>query len=482
MDITLVNFDKYLDHTRSDAYNLFRNEKNLKTLRRFFLFAIFIFGMITLISFSEEPGSVSPFLYLSFTIVILFLRIFYKKIFNLQNIRRYLFYVLIAFLLAITSAGIVSQLFSKPDGEEEVKKALVQKADKQNQGGLTINVGDKKSNDMISTILFVCIILIFFRLSKNEIIQLYTLTFGIPILTELIIFNNFSIGDKIGSLVMVLMFFIISYTGENNRQKKFFKQFDFYSKRDNDNRRMKKELEYARDIQLAMLPANEMKIGELEIAATSLPTYEVGGDYFDYFKISENLTGVFICDVSGHGVASALMLSGLRSCMNLILEDTSNPKDVFTKLNKMIRKTQNRNMFVTAVFLVIDTEKNTCSLFNAGHLPPYKVSGSSKELFKIKRHGVTLGVDPDISKDMGDTEVVFDFNKSDKIILYTDGVTEAMDINKNEYGFERLEYFLNINIEKNPSELLKSLISDINNFTKNAEQKDDLTALIIQRN
>jgi hypothetical protein len=228
MDITLVNFDKYLDHTRSDAYNLFRNEKNLKTLRRFFLFAIFIFGMITLISFSEEPGSVSPFLYLSFTIVILFLRIFYKKIFNLQNIRRYLFYVLIAFLLAITSAGIVSQLFSKPDGEEEVKKALVQKADKQNQGGLTINVGDKKSNDMISTILFVCIILIFFRLSKNEIIQLYTLTFGIPILTELIIFNNFSIGDKIGSLVMVLMFFIISYTGENNRQKKFFKQFVFY--------------------------------------------------------------------------------------------------------------------------------------------------------------------------------------------------------------------------------------------------------------
>ena len=482
MDITLVNFDKYLDHTRSDAYNLFRNEKNLKSLRRFFLFAIFIFGLITLISFSEEPGSVSPFLYLSFTIIIFFLRIFYKRIFNLQNIRRYLFYVLIAFLLAITSAGIVSQLFSKPDGEEEVKKALVQKADKQNQGGLTINVGDKKSNDMISTILFVCIILLFFRLSKNEIIQIYTLTFGIPILTELIIFNNFSIGDKVGSLVMTFMFFIISYTSENNRQRKFFKQFDYYSKRDIDNRRMKKELEYARDIQLAMLPANNMIIGELEIAATSLPTYEVGGDYFDYFKISDNLTGVFICDVSGHGVASALMLSGLRSCMNLILEDTSNPKEVFAKLNKMIRKTQNRKMFVTAVFLVIDTEKNTCSLFNAGHLPPYKVSGSSKELFKIKRHGVTLGAVHDISKDMGDTEVVFEFNKSDKIILYTDGVTEAMDINKNEYGFEKLENFLNINIEKNPSELLKSLISDISHFTKDAEQMDDLTALIIQRN
>lgn len=482
MDVTLVNFDKYLDHSRSDAYNLFRNEKNLRSLRRFLFIAIFVFALISIIDLSERPGDVASFLYLFFTVIITFLRIFYKKIFNLQNIRRYLFYVLIAFLLAITTAGIISQLFSKPEEEEQVKKAHVENTDIQKQKGLSITLDEKKSNDMISTILFVCIILLFFRLSKNEIIQIYTLTFGIPILTEIIIYNNLSVSDKVGSFVMTLMFFIISYTSENNRQKKFFRQFDFYAKRDGDSRRMKKELDYAREIQLSMLPANKMKIGELEIAAISSPTYEVGGDYFDYFKINDNLTGVFICDVSGHGVASALLLSGLRSCMHLILEDTTNPKEVFTKLNKMIRKTQNRKMFVTAVFLVIDTEKNTCSLFNAGHLPPYKVSGSSNELFKIRRHGVTLGAVHDISKDMGDTEVVFDFNKKDKLILYTDGVTEAMDENLNEYGFEKLEKFLNTNLEKSAPEFLNGLIADINNFTQNAEQKDDLTIMIIQRN
>ena len=482
MDITLVSFDKYLDYSRSDAYNIFRNEKNLITLKRFLFFAIFVFGFITIIEFSEHVGEVSPLLYLIFTIIILLLRIYYKKIFNLQNIRRNIFYVLIAFLIAITSADIISELFSKPGEDELVKKPLIQKAEPQSQKGLTIDIDGKKSNNMISTVLFICIILLFFRISRNEIIQLYTLSFGIPILSEFIIFNNFSIGDKLASFTLVMVFFIISYTTENSRQKKFFKQFDFYSKRDNESRRMKKELDYAREIQLSMLPAGEIKIGGLDIAASSSPTYEVGGDYFDYFKITDNLIGVFICDVSGHGVASALLLSGLRSCLQLIIEDTTNPKEVFAKLNKMIRKTQNRKMFVTAIFLVIDTEKNTCSLFNAGHLPPYKISGSSNELFKISRHGVTLGAVDDISKDMGETEVEFDFNKNDKIILYTDGITEAMNADLNEYGFEKLENFLNRNVNKSPSELLSSLLIDISNFTKNAEQKDDLTALIIQRN
>lgn len=482
MDTTLISFDKYLDHSRSDAYNLFRNERNLKTLRKFFLISFFIFGFIFIIEISETPGNISTFLYLALTIVFIAIRIFYKKLFNIQNVRRYIFVVLVSVLIAVTTIHIISRIFDKPSGEKNVNKSLVQKTEKKPQMGIVIDSSEDNSDNLLSVTFFIAIVIIFFRISKNEIIQLYTISFGIPILTELIIFNDFSIGNKVASLVLTLMFFIIAYTSENNRQKKFFRQYDFYSKRDTESRRMKKELDYAREIQLSMLPAGEMKIGDLEISATSNPTYEVGGDYFDYFKISENLTGVFICDVSGHGVASALLLSGLRSCMNLILEDTSNPKEVFTKLNKMIRKTQNRKMFVTAVFLVIDSEKNTCSLFNAGHLPPYKVSGSSNELFKLSRHGVTLGAVDDISKDMGDTEIVFDFNKKDKLILYTDGLTEAMDINLNEYGFDKLEKFLNKNLDKNPTELLQSLIFDINNFTKDAEQKDDLTVLIIQRN
>jgi len=168
--------------------------------------------------------------------------------------------------------------------------------------------------------------------------------------------------------------------------------------------------------------------------------------------------------------------------MHLILEETVDPKEVFEKLNRMIRKTQNRKMFVTAVFAVIDMMKNTCTLFNAGHLPPYKISGDSSELFKIKRHGITLGAMENIEPDNESNEMEFDFNKKDKLVFYTDGVNEALNSDRSEYGFEKLEGFLNTNADRKPNDLLKKLIIDINNFTKETIQKDDLTILTIGRN
>ena len=265
-------------------------------------------------------------------------------------------------------------------------------------------------------------------------------------------------------------------------QKKFFTEYEVYHKRHYETIRMKKELDYAREIQLSMLPENNKVIGDLSIAGTSLPANEVGGDYYDYFGISENKTGIFICDVSGHGVASALLLSGLRSCMHLILEDTSNPREVFVKLNKMIRKTQNRKMFVTAVFAVIDTEENSCTLYNAGHLPPYKISAGTDELFKIRRHGITLGAMDILETNNDNNLVTFDFRKGDKLLLYTDGIIEAMDKNKNEYGFEKLESYLYANAGKVSTELLNGLINDVNKFTGSAEQIDDISLLVLSRN
>jgi serine phosphatase RsbU (regulator of sigma subunit) len=362
------------------------------------------------------------------------------------------------------------------------KKANIEKAENVKKDfNITISDDDVDKENVGSLVFFFCMMIVFFKLSRNEIVQLFTLAFGIPIITELLVYNNFSIWDKAASLFIAVIFFIFAYSAETKRKKKFFARLETYSKRHLETHRMKRELDYAREIQLSMLPPGEAKFGDLEIAATSIPTYEVGGDYFDYFKISENLIGIFICDVSGHGVASALLLSGLRSCMHLILEDTTNPKEVFVKLNRMIRKTQSKKMFVTAIFAVIDLEKNTCSLFNAGHLPPYKISGDSKELFKIKRHGITLGAVENIVQDMEDTEVVFEFNKNDKLVLYTDGVSEAMDAQKKEYGFEKLEAFLNLNADKCPATLLNLLLKDVKDFTKETEQKDDMSVLIIGR-
>ena len=104
--------------------------------------------------------------------------------------------------------------------------------------------------------------------------------------------------------------------------------------------------------------------------------------------------------------------------MHLILEETNDPKIIFTKLNRVIRKTQSRKMFVTAIFAVIDMKESKCTLYNAGHLPPYKISGESNEIYKLKKHGITLGATDNIYADES-KEVVIDFKKNDKLILYT---------------------------------------------------------------
>ena len=321
-----------------------------------------------------------------------------------------------------------------------------------------------------------------FSFTKHEHIQLFNLAYAIPFIAEIIFFRTHSIESYFFDLLFAALIFVFSYSGQQKRHKSFLARYDYYYKKSFEAIRMKKELDYAREIQLSMLPATDTTIGDIHILAHSEPAMEVGGDYFDYFRISDNEIGVFICDVSGHGVASALMLSGLRSSMHVILEDSSNPRVIFEKLNRMIRKTQTKKMFVTAVFGVINTALNRMSLFNAGHLPPYKIDGTTIELMKITRHGVTLGAIDEIAPETMDSEVNIEFNKGDKLVFYTDGLSEAMNIRRNEFGFENIEKILYFNLDKSSTDILNALITDVKKFSGDMEQQDDITIMIISRN
>jgi len=478
--VTAFEFDKYLENSKEDSYRIHQDEKNYSSLRTFLLIFSIVTGFITITTFFD--GSIDYDSYSNFAafVVSLLIRIFYTRIFTVESIRRKIFILFVTALILFLLSTIFQNIIEKDKPVEE-NKAKVEKLKKIADEEIDVTVEQKKT-DTTTIVIFFSLALIFFRFPKNDLIQLYSLAIGLPVLTDLIFFQNFGITGKIPMLVTTLLCFVISYSSENKRHKKFNREYDVYFKRHSETIRMKKELDYAREIQLSMLPESTKIIGDLQIAATSLPASEVGGDYYDYFNINDDLTGIFICDVSGHGVASALLLSGLRSCMHLILEDTSNPKEVFVKLNRMVRRTQNRKMFVTAVFAVIDTKNNKCTLFNAGHLPPYKISGESHELFKVKRHGITLGAVDNFISDDEDNLVTFDFKKGDKLLLYTDGIIEAMDDVKNEYGFTRLEDFLYKNTSSTPSDLLDGLIKDVNKFSDGAEQVDDISILVLSRN
>jgi serine phosphatase RsbU (regulator of sigma subunit) len=475
--VTAFEFDKYLENSKEDSYRIHQDEKNFSSLRTFILIFAIVTGFITITTFFDGSLDYDSYSYFAAFSVALALRTFYYKIFSVDSIRRKIFILFVSSLILFLLSNIL-QDFVEKDKPEVPKKTVVAEKEKD---GVNVTIEQKKA-DTATIVIFFAMALIFFRFPKNDIIQLYALALGLPVLTDLIFFQNFALTSKLPMFITAFLCFVISYSSENKRHKKFNREYDMYFKRHSETIRMKKELDYAREIQLSMLPESSKKIGDLQIAATSIPASEVGGDYYDYFNINDDLTGIFICDVSGHGVASALLLSGLRSCMHLILEDTTNPKEVFGKLNKMVRRTQNRKMFVTAVFAVIDNKNNNCTLFNAGHLPPYKISGDSHELFKIKRHGITIGAVDNFLEDDEDNLVTFDFKKGDKLLLYTDGITEAMDETRNEYGFARLEDFLYRNTTSSPSDLLNDLIIDVNKFSGEAEQVDDISILVLSRN
>jgi serine phosphatase RsbU (regulator of sigma subunit) len=477
--VSAFEFDRYLDYTKEDAYRVHQDEKNFSFLKIILLIYSIVAGFILMATFFDGKIEYDSYAYFISFAVPLLLRIFYNKIFTHKNIRKRIYLLIVVSLIAFLASNMLSSVLG--DETAPLKKpAVKEKVKTEDDGGLSFNVNtEKKSSSDI--IVLLALIMILLRFPKNDIVQLYSLIIGLPLLTDLIFFGNFELVSKLPAAVTAGLCFIISYSTETKRQKKFYRQYDSYYKRHSDSVRMKKELDYAREIQLSMLPESIKAIGDLHIAATSIPASEVGGDYYDYFTISDTQTGIFICDVSGHGVASALLLSGLRSCMHLILEDTSNPKEIFSKLNRMIRKTQNRKMFVTAVFAVIDSANNKCIMFNAGHLPPYKISGDSNELFKIKRHGITLGATDNFVNSNEDNLVTFEFKKGDRLLLYTDGIIEAMNDRKDEYGFERLEKYLYANAESSPSDLLDGLVKDVNLFAGDSEKIDDISILVLSR-
>ena len=481
-----IQFDEYIKYDRKEAYLQYNDKKNRKVLRGILYAIATIFtisAFVTSISYIfDDDKTILPVIisYIGFIASIFFL-IFFNRIFPPDKFRKRLGVFIISTFIFFTGISVITDFYSDNSESDNRKNEKVEKLNN-NKEGLSLTVNANKDFSFSSLVIFFMFGLAFFSFTKNELIQLSTLAYAIPFIAEIIFFRTQSIQSFFIVLLFGALIFVFSYSGQSKRHKQFLARYDYYYKRSFETLRMKKELDYAREIQLSMLPQTSATIGDISIIAHSEPAMEVGGDYFDYFKISENELGVFICDVSGHGVASALMLSGLRSSMHVILEDSKNPKYIFEKLNRMIRKTRTKKMFVTAIFGVINTSTHKMSLFNAGHLPPYKIDKKTGELMKITRHGVTLGALDEIAPETSESEVNIDFYGGDKIIFYTDGLTEAMNKRRDEFGYENIEKVLYANIEKSPEEILNALLSEVDRFSDGAVQQDDITIMIISGN
>jgi hypothetical protein len=282
------------------------------------------------------------------------------------------------------------------------------------------------------------------------------------------------------SLALFALFFIacfaVSWWMTRRQENRFLDRWRSESARHRDRLRMKQELEYAREIQLSMLPREAPKLDWLDVAALSLPATEVGGDYYDYFDFGSNRLAMVVGDVTGHGVASGLVLSGVRSSLNLLRDEMKRPSAVLDRVNLMLKRTSPPRMHMTLAVVVMDREECVATVATAGH-PPVLIRRAGGEVVEVGVGSFPLGA---MAAARYEEERV-DFGPGDILLLYSDGVVETMSPEGDQYGWDRLKRLLeDLDDSAGASEVRDLILREVWDFKGDADQIDDVTMVAVR--
>lgn len=241
------------------------------------------------------------------------------------------------------------------------------------------------------------------------------------------------------------------------------------------NQKVTSELSIASAIQSAVLPKEfpDSKYGELY--AIMDPAKEVGGDFYDFFEIDDDHLAIVIGDASGKGIPSSLYMMKAQSLIRALAKDSKyDTAKIINEANAGLCEGNEYNMFVTCWLGILDKENGELRFTNAGHNPPI-VKSNGKFSYLSAKPGLVLGG----FKDFEYKEAKTKLNKGDKLFLYTDGVTEAHNVRSELYGEDRLIEMVS-NLDASPYETVTKIRNDIREFSRNAEQFDDITMLMVE--
>jgi sigma-B regulation protein RsbU (phosphoserine phosphatase) len=234
------------------------------------------------------------------------------------------------------------------------------------------------------------------------------------------------------------------------------------------------ELATARKIQMAALPRANPNLSGLDIAAVYTPASDVAGDFYDFLELEDGSLGIFIADVSGHGVPAALVASMLKIALATQIENATSPARVLSNLNALFCGRLERQ-FITASYVHIDPTAETLAVASAGHPPPILRHGESAD--EIMAEGVVLGRFPAARYD----RVTRSFAIGDTLVLYTDGVTETMNRNAEIWGDERLRATIAASSDSAQA-LASTIVNEVANWRSvSGAPDDDVTLIVIRR-
>ena len=238
---------------------------------------------------------------------------------------------------------------------------------------------------------------------------------------------------------------------------------------------MERELSIAKNIQESFLPKEKPDVPGIEISAKMVTALQVGGDLYDFLKISDKKAGVMIGDVSGKGVPAALYMAKVVSEFKSYTNEAF-ASEAIKKLNNQLCEESGSGLFVTLSYLIFDTETASVSYSSGGHLPLIIARENETEPLVIDlKEGTPLGL---FEGDFSEEKI--QYKKGDKFILYTDGVTEAMDPKGEMYGQERLVDLVKKNSSLGPEEIVELIQNEINKFEGKQKQHDDITAMVVK--
>jgi phosphoserine phosphatase RsbU/P len=249
----------------------------------------------------------------------------------------------------------------------------------------------------------------------------------------------------------------------------------------NEKKRLDHDLEIARDIQRILLPAESPKVSGFEINGLNIPAKQVSGDYFDYINIDNERLGVAIADVSGKGVPASLIMAICRSVLRSQAIGNPSPADVLQKVNRQLYPDIKEDMFISMAYLVLDHARSAVTLARAGHDAPLLYVEKTKAVTPLKTPGMVVGIDSGDVFDRLTKDVAVPLEPGDCILLYTDGITEALDHEGNEFGWERMMEAFRSNAKEGPQTIVSRLIDDLRNFVGSTPQNDDITLIAIRK-
>ncbi|MCZ7601394.1 MAG: PP2C family protein-serine/threonine phosphatase [Melioribacteraceae bacterium] len=244
-----------------------------------------------------------------------------------------------------------------------------------------------------------------------------------------------------------------------------------------ENETIKKELSVASTIQKKIIPETLPVIDDYEIAGVNISSKEVGGDYYDCRVLPNGNVAMVMADVAGKGVPASLLVSSLSASLHAYLETEISLDDLAVKLNKLIYQSSTADKFITCFISILNPSTGELDIINAGHNPSLHLR-KNKILEKIEAGGIALG--------MFDMGLPFKsekrrIEKGERILMFTDGIPEAMNENDEEYSDERLEKFCIDNCFHDAEKFINELVADVRSFTKDTPQSDDITALYLIR-